>query len=64
MMPWDKTYIDALLWREGMGLTNWVDQAQLENYRLVYPEYFTDLPKDAAAPGVLTPRQGQFKGAA
>jgi hypothetical protein len=36
----DKQSIDALLWREGMGLMNWTDRGQLKNYRDVYPDYF------------------------
>lgn len=42
MIADDKMHIDALLWLEGMGMTNWVDKAQLENYRRVYPEYFKE----------------------
>lgn len=40
MIPDDKMHIDALLSLEQMGLTNWADRAQLDNYRRVYPEYF------------------------
>lgn len=40
MIANDKMHIDALLWLEEMGLTNWVDRAQLQNYRMVFPDYF------------------------
>lgn len=36
----DQEQIDGLLWLEEMGLTNWVDRAQLEDLRGAFPEYF------------------------
>jgi len=45
----DADHMDALLFREKMGLLSKVDEAQLENYKLVYPDYFTDKHKEALA---------------
>ena len=38
----DKDHIDALLWREKMGFLSKIDEAQLENYKFVYPDYFEE----------------------
>lgn len=35
-----KEEIDGLLWRERLEMLSKMDEAKLENYKLVYPDYF------------------------